>query len=98
MAQGDVVNDLDAMLTTATLDFQPASGVEVVITAGTSSEDTAKVVVLQLTDGSIASTYADCHFISLKPLKLFINNTNFLRRNNLHSGTVNVGFTGVQTK
>jgi len=98
MVVGDVIADIDTMLTATTLDFQPAAGVEVLITSGTSDDTTAVVTFLEQTDGTIRAVIKDLVVPQVNAvLKLFINNTIFVRRNNAAAGSQVLGFSGIQT-
>ena len=90
MARGDVVSAITSVATGANLDFQPAAGVEVMITEiGSdkytgSTPDTVPQVTVQLYDGANASVVRRGTGKQqwTKPLKLFLNNTNYLRLTN----------------
>jgi len=99
MVIGDAIVDIDSMLTGTTLDFQPAAGVEVVITQGSSDDGTALVTLLDQTDGTSAAHIADLSITgnANHVVKLFVNNTVFLRRVNTAVGTQILGFSGIQT-
>ena len=58
MAIGDVVNDIDSVNAAATLDFQPAAGVEVLISSW-HADSTNALFIFQFTDGSIVSIIAE---------------------------------------
>lgn len=98
MAKGDVVSDLQDIAAAAHLDYQPAAGVETLITEFT-SESTGQV---KLRDGSLLLSL----FLSGMPnavsspksFKLLVNNTRYLRLTNTGGAASNLGFTGVQTK
>lgn len=106
MAVGDVVSDLQSLAAGANLDFQPASGVEVMITeigssefAGTLPERVPNVTV-RLNDGTLTSDVRIIGSARLwsKPLKLFINNSIRLQINNVSASTRNISYCGIQTK
>ena len=96
MAVNDVVNGISAANTI--LDYQPASGVEVVITA--ISPETASNLTMRLYNGTIdcilRSSYAG-FLQDTTNMKAFINNTNYLRIDAL-GGSANSAYTGIQTK
>ncbi len=109
MARGDVVSDIQNIAAAGNLDFQPAAGVEVMITEiiaevfSAAGADAGPLVDVYLIDGSLnlgilrAEGYtAPRHW--QKPMKLFINNTRYLRITNRHSATMNIGYCGIQTK
>ena len=108
MARGDVVNDIQDIATGASLTFQPGAGVEVMITevgseavTGTGPDKTPDVTVY-LYDGSLSSIIrssgGDGATLWGNPLKLFINNTNYLRIVNQDAGTKAISYSGIQTK
>jgi len=113
MAVGDVVSQITSIAGGGNLDYQPAAGVEVMIThvgSNLTVEGLPAVAVL-LYNGTQGSEIV--HYVSsgatpslftnvkqdVRPLKLFINNTNYLRITNLDSDTAaNISFCGIQTK
>lgn len=105
MAVGDVVNDIQTIAATANLDFQPAAGVEIMITevgssafAGTTPDQTPDIVV-RLWDGTLASAVRTSgEGRRWHPMKLFINNTRRLRLTNQNAASQNLSYTGIQTK
>ena len=78
MAVGDVVNAIGA--NNAILDFQPAVGVECVITMTSGGNTT---VIGQLYNGTLTATsvsqYTLGAYTGMQNIKLFINNTTYLR-------------------
>tara|TARA_R110000822_G_scaffold152866_2_gene292329 strand:+ start:487 stop:777 length:291 start_codon:yes stop_codon:yes gene_type:complete len=96
MAAGDVVSGIS---TTNSIDFQPASGVECMISCINGSD--ANYLYLKITDGVTVSTSRFTNnnsFIANNGanIKVFINNTNYL---NVTAGAgYPVSYTGVQTK
>jgi len=95
MVVGDVVGDISVVATL--LDFQPAAGVEAVITAITMDAnvgfdgnyyDGTRISNLQTTAAGFAMDPSN--------IKLFITNTNYLRINSVPAKST--GFTGVQIK
>ena len=106
MARGDVVSDIQTIATGANLDFQPAAGVEVMITeVGSSSflgtsPDQAPDVNLQLYNGTIASNLRFPGSVRMwgREMKIFLNNTRYLRINNANASSRNLCYCGVQTK
>ena len=98
MAIGDVVSGLSALNTALT--FQPAAGVEAVITS-CPMDDSANIAPL-LDDATLVSSFftnaalaaaADNYMAT----KIFVTNTNFLSYGAAGVG-LSSGFTGVQTK
>ena len=107
MARGDVVSDIQTIATGANLDFQPAAGVEVMITEiGSSSiigsaPDGAPEVIVQLYNGTLASTLRYSTLSARlwgREMKILLNNTRYLRINNLNASSRNLCYCGVQTK
>jgi len=96
MAVGDVVNDLADVLTTARLTFQPAAGVEVVITSACDSNP-ADDQLVELFDGTLAARFDQLNDTFLS-VKIFINNAHHLSLLNSNAGTRQMGYTGIQTK
>lgn len=96
MAVDDVVNGIGAANTI--LDFQPAAGVECVITSV--FFDSAGMSGPSLYNGSTEalpnSTTVTQAYVPIAG-RLFINNTNYLRMRATGSGRSN-GYSGVQTK
>ena len=106
MARGDVVSDIQTIATGANLDFQPAAGVEVMITEVGSSAfngaapDAVPFVGVQLYNGTLASSVRtkDTQALWLKEMKILINNTRYLRITNTDASSRNLCYCGVQTK
>ena len=107
MARGDVVSDIQSIASGANLDFQPAAGVEVMITEIGSSAfqgsapDQAPFVTVQLYNGTLASSLragTGSARLWSREMKIFLNNTRYLRLNNGDSSTRNLSYCGVQTK
>ena len=106
MAIGDVVSGMGSNIAdSGTVDYQPAAGVEAMIfgvgcaTAGAAPNACPQATVA-LYDGS---DQAD-HLVEAggamwaNPLRLMVNNTNYLRIQNTSGGASDVGYWGVQTK
>jgi hypothetical protein len=89
MAVGDVVNDVGA--DNVILDFQPAAGIEAVITSFGSDGGT---VPISLYDGTNRSL---CEAAPMLNIKMFVNNSNYMRIPNAGAGKFN-NFTGIQIK
>jgi len=113
MAMGDVVNGMTLVVGGGTLDFQPAAGVEVMITHGFSSSMVEGLpgVELGLYDGTyytkllayLSPGTTPTVFTNMRPqvqpLRLFINNTRYLRMYNLDTDTtIYMGYCGIQNK
>ena len=106
MAVGDIVSDIQSVLTAAHLDFQPGAGVEVMITevgssgASGSTPDITPNVNVKLYDGSLESTmrFPGEGTAWSSRLKLFLNNTRRLRLTNADASTQNLSYCGIQTK
>jgi len=113
MAVGDVVSQITSIAGGGNLDYQPAAGVEVMVTHVGSSitVEGLPAVSVKLYNGTIGSNIVDyttsaaspALFTNVKqdvrPLKLFINNTNYLRITNVDADTAaNISFCGIQTK
>jgi len=104
MAIGDVVSDITSVSGGANLDFQPASGVEVVIVSYGSSQsvgtapDLIPDIVVGLFDGTNAGTFSvDSGTTIFGGIKIFLNNTNYLRIANASASSANIIFTGITT-
>ena len=100
MAKGDGVNDLQDIANGASLDYQPALGVEALITEFAVENQTS--VTVRLYNGSLGANSFVQAIISARgssaPWKILINNTNYLRISNGSGANNEIGFTGVQTK
>ena len=87
MASGDVFSDLDNIPALSFVDNQPAAGVKVIIT-GWCSNFQASDQRLQLADAArdshIQQSNAGNYGI---PLKIFIDNTRWIRRRNDNGGS-----------
>jgi len=95
MVAGDVVNAIGG--DNAILDFQPAVGVEVVITWLTSINGTTNARLFDGVNQSINFHFTAASRDLLASVKLFINNTNYLRLSISGVGERN-GFTGIETQ
>ena len=103
MAVGDVVSDLvDVPASGGTDDFQPASGVEVMITNFSSEDSAAANIILRFIDGTLTSSlFTQANIVlgeNTKPQKMFINNSIFYRSIKSNAGNAEIGFMGIQTK
>ena len=100
MAVGDIINAVAT--TTGTFTYQPAVGVEIIITSMHFYDENAQEV--GITDGTRRATFTDKDSGSWGDwaynnmnTKIGITNTNYLTLTG-GSGTRTPGFTGIQTK
>lgn len=94
MASGDVVSDVQSISAAANLDFQPASGVQVMIMCWTHAGNSTDVNMYNGTvQGIILSGYATG--VAVVPLKFPINNTVYLRLSNGTGGAQILGYSGI---
>ena len=106
MARGDVVSDIQSIAGAANLDFQPAAGVEVMITEVGSGNFTGTLpdkipnVSVALYNGTLASFLRDNGSTQLwtKEMRIFINNPRYLRITNGSGSNQSLSYCGVQTK
>ena len=104
MAVDDVINDTANIAAAGTADFQPASGVEVVLIGISCSNTTAADdSTFALFDGTVPSEFfqnfsAATGFERWIGGKMGLTNTNFLRQQNNAAATKSFGFSGIQTK
>ena len=105
MARGDVVSDIQDIADGAFLDFQPSAGVEVMITtAGVEAAAEVRLLMRNATlilailfeTGGVNHNLGAGHSVPL--FKIMLNNTNFIRFEETGAATVNIAFTGIQTK
>jgi len=102
LAIGDVISDLDD-ISSGFIDFQPAAGVEVLITSF-SVEAFSNAETLRFTDGVLTdSVFAqgillDGDLGNYNIFKTFITNTVYLRRSMTSPGPSNLGYSGIQTQ
>lgn len=92
MAVGDVINGISAVGTN--LSYQPAAGVEVMITSIFMPDETT-ANKFRLTDGTFESA-SPTFETSVSNVKMMINNTNYLILKAITSKVT--GFTGIQIK
>jgi len=90
LAVGDIIVDLGAA--SSALDFQPAAGVEVVITFVAREQTAAQIALF---DGTLQAFAIISSDIVVVNMKMGITNTNRLR---ITSTANEVGFSGIQTK
>ena len=104
MAKGDVVSGVGSVAGLSSLTFQPAVGVEVMITsAGVGRMDTGHPECsVGLTDGANTgyfitynTTAGDSNF---GQLRIFLNNTNYLIITNPNASGTSYAYSGIQTK
>ena len=104
MAVDDIIVDVFSIATGATTTFQPASGVEIMITMiGHTSLSGASKITVVITDGTLGMNIYVNDATNVNPftpiiLKAGITNGHFLSIINSDSGTEKMGFTGIQTK
>lgn len=94
MASGDIVSAIG--IAGATLIFQPAVSVEVCLTF---LADNVGVQNNSITNGVTDSTgwnYGASTYLKYGTIKLFVNNTNYLKMNG--AGTTVFAYTGIQIK
>lgn len=96
MAVGDIINDVQSVLAAANLDFQPAAGVEIILTAFIGDiSASADLILFDGTNEGILMDGVGTHG-SPAAIKMGITNTNRLRIANTGGGTLVLGFTGIQ--
>lgn len=103
MASGDIVADIQSIAASSVLTFQPASGVKALITevgaqafAGTTPDMTPEATVI-LTDGSSNIGIRGVQQATQwHPLKLFIDNTYYLRVRNDNASAALIGYSGIE--
>ncbi len=101
-----MVNDIQSIAAGANLDFQPAAGVEVMITEVGSNQWNVSYAYIDVSlyNGTLASIVrinslaSGLTGIYSKELKLFINNARYLRITNQGATSKNLSYCGVQTK
>lgn len=98
MAKGDIINGSAALATTASGTFQPAAGVEIILTTFGTESGLADldVSIYDGTGGAIPVVKA----VPLSAQKYFVpvNNTRYLSLKNNNAGTKYYIYAGVQTK
>ncbi len=104
MARGDVVSDIQSIATGVNLDFQPAAGVEIMITEVGSSLSAGNIpnrtpdVLVQLYNGTLVSAVRRPGDPPWYPMKIMLNNSIRLRLNNANASTASLSYCGIQTK
>lgn len=96
MAVGDVISGLASIGIGGNLDFQPAAGVEVMISALGALVSGSNNI--SITNGTLNAVISIGNTNGIMNSKIFINNTNYLRINNGTGGAVEMGYTGIQIK
>lgn len=101
MAVGDVVSDIQSIAAGADLDFQPAAGVEVMVTHY--GVKIGSQLTVSLYNGTLASplfqhwpTSTTTHPNAMAATKVFITNTNYLRITNQAGTTEPIAYCGIQ--
>jgi len=102
MAVDDIIIDIIDILTGANVDFQPASGVEIILrTGGIEGGSATSDGVWQAYDGTLVCVIgSNAASVSIVPLALTfgITNANYLRLKNQNAGTFSLSYSGIQTK
>ena len=103
MARGDVVNNIADVAAGAYLSYQPAAGVEAMITTVGINRvvGTAKDIVICWNANQTCRIFSANTTAAITPelsLKLFINNTNYLSIWNNTAGATKISYCGIQTK
>ena len=102
MAAGDIINDVVSVAGGGgNVDFQPAAGVEIVLTNLSWRGTTAGVIRFILYDG-VNEAWIFANDNTPDPngvvIKVGITNSNYLRMNNNHASARIMAYTGIQTK
>lgn len=97
MAKGDVVSDLQDIAASGNLDYQPAAGVETMITEVFFEGASGNVRLYDgtLTASRILSSLNDR--ANVGPSKVIVTNSIYLRMNNGSTANNELGFCGIQT-
>lgn len=104
MAKGDVVSGISTTAAATNFTFQPAAGVECMITmAGSSNMLTGTPEIrVGIHNGSAASycvvQAGSAVGSTFGQLRIFINNTNYLAILNENAGSSSISYTGIQIK
>ena len=99
MAKGDVVSAISAALASGgNLDYQPAAGVEAMITEVASDSIAADLKVSLYNGTTAALIHTHDSDLDETPFKILVNNTNYLRLTNSNAGAQDVAYCGIQTK
>ena len=96
MVVDDIISDVLNVVAASAQDFQPAEGVEIVLTNFAANSSNARFTLI---DGTVnaAGIKAGGGQTTMTQFKIGITNTIFLRMDP-SSGTVQHAFTGIQTK
>jgi len=96
MAVGDIISDIVAVLAAATATFQPAAGVEIILTYF-GSEVPAADQFYKLDDGTLS---VKCFKFGDDAInqnqKMGITNTNYLQLNNANASARDMSYQGIQ--
>lgn len=106
MAVGDIVSNIANVAIGGTLTFQPAAGEEYIIMGVGSDQwvggppNGMPAIVLTIFSGVIFSLIAASNNNPklMSNFKLAINNTNYLRINNVSGAIANLSYWGIRTK
>lgn len=103
MAVGDAIVGLVAVAAGANLDYQPAVGIEALLTQFSTIRMnvvggmTVYDMDCRIWNGAIFALLANANTPYLwQNLKVLVNNTNYLRLNNTSGLGTNIGYSGVQ--
>lgn len=101
MAAGDVVADVFSAPPSSTTYFQPAAGVEVMITQVCYYSGGTNDCFLVLSDGVGTDPFLAVNsttYTNDQVWKILINNSVYIGFNKQVGGAINVGYTGIQLK
>ena len=103
MARGDIVNGVAAVAASAYLNYQPAAGVEVMITLASLARavGTAIGVILCWSGDLNSKVFGANTSAAVTPelnMRMFINNSNYFSIYNGEGASLNAGYSGIQTK
>lgn len=96
MTAGDVVSDVDSLANGANLDYQPAAGVQACITQAGGSGNACYTTLYDGTNECIIAGRATAFTDIIPYIKIWVNNTNYLRLTNDSGGAIVMGYSGVQ--
>ena len=100
MAKGDVVSDLQDIAAAGNLDYQPAAGVETLITEFSSETGVGNIKLFDGTTNNSSVVLSAIPFANTQEhtYKILVNNSIYLRMTNTASTNEQYGFCGIQTK
>ena len=103
MARGDVVNGIAATVASAYLNYQPAVGIEVMITLASLSRvaGTSTIIIICWSGNSNSKVFGANTSAAVTPelnMRMFINNSNYFSIYNGEGASLNMGYSGIQTK